>query len=49
MWMPTKIAENAIDPGVTPVKPHSFDIVLGFAIGPLAVSELAPLRVAFSI
>jgi len=47
--MPTKIAENAIDPAVTPIKPHSFDIVLGFAIRPLAISELAPLRVAFSI
>jgi hypothetical protein len=48
-WILTKIAEREIDPGVTLVKPHSFDIVLGFATEPLTVSELAPLRVAFII
>ena len=27
MQMPTKVAENVIDPSVTPVKPHSFNII----------------------
>jgi hypothetical protein len=45
----TKIAANEIDPSVTPVKPHSFDVVLGFATEPLSISELAPLRMAFNI